>query len=91
MKRYRCIAKGKVQGVWYRKYVSQMAKEAGFKGYVRNLPDKTVEAVVDVDDEKELDTFKTILKKGSPMSIVTDVSCEEVPRDSSYATFEVIR
>ncbi len=90
MKRYRCIVKGKVQGVWYRKYVSDMAKKAGFKGYVRNLPDGTVEAVADVE-ESDLPAFEAILFKGSPLSIVTDVSCEEIPFEKPYTTFEVIR
>ena len=90
MKRYSCIAKGKVQGVWYRRHVSEMAQSAGFSGYVRNLPDGTVEAVVDTD-EAGLEAFKKILFKGSPMSIVTEVECREIPLDAPFSTFEVVR
>ncbi|WP_456451887.1 acylphosphatase [Hydrogenimonas sp.] len=91
MRRFRCISKGKVQGVWYRRSVQEMALEAGFRGWVRNLPDGTVESVVDVHDERELEAFKKILYKGSPMSAVLEVLCEEVPVTDPFQTFEVVR
>ncbi|WP_353662579.1 acylphosphatase [Hydrogenimonas sp. SS33] len=91
MKRYRCISKGKVQGVWYRRSVREMAEAAGFKGTVRNLPDGTVESVVDVSDEAALEAFKKILYKGSPMSMVLDVQCEEIPPGRPFESFEVVR
>ena len=90
MKRYRCIVQGRVQGVWYRRHVSEAAREAGLKGYVRNLPDGTVEAVADLD-ETTLPFFKALLKKGSPMSVVTGLSCEEIEAQKPYSTFEVRR
>ena len=90
MKRYRCIVKGKVQGVWYRKYLSEMAVAEGFVGYVRNLPDRTVEAVVDTDEEG-LERFRKLLEKGSPMSIVTEVECTEMPLDTPFNSFKVVR
>lgn len=90
MKRYRCISEGKVQGVWYRRAIQEMASAAGFKGYVRNLPDGTVESVVDAD-EASLETFKKILYKGSPMSAVLNVTCEEVASGTPFESFEVLR
>ena len=91
MKRFRCVSRGKVQGVWYRRSVQQMAAEAGFKGWVRNLPDGTVESVVDVPDEAALEAFKKILYRGSPMSAVLEVDCEEIPVTTPFSTFEVRR
>jgi len=91
LKRYRCISKGVVQGVWYRRAVQKMAQAAGFKGTVRNLPDRTVESVVDVADEAALESFIQLLRKGSPMSIVTQVACEEIATDAPFQTFEVIQ
>ena len=91
MKRYRCISTGRVQGVWYRRSVHEMATAAGFRGWVRNLPDGNVESVVDVENEKALETFKKILYKGSPLSMVQNVVCEEIPFDRPYESFEVVR
>ncbi len=90
MRAYRCISQGRVQGVWYRRHVAEMAKEAGFVGYVRNLPDNTVESVV-VTDPQGLESFKKILYKGSPMSMVTQVVCEMIDTEERFETFEVRR
>ncbi len=49
MNSYKFIVFGKVQGVWYRKYVVQIAKTLGFVGYVKNLPNGNVEVVVNLD------------------------------------------
>ncbi len=90
MKRFRCIVKGRVQGVWYRKHVAEAAKAAGFRGYVRNLPDGNVVAVVDTPEES-LGEFKKILKKGSPMSQVESIECEEIPFEEPFHEFGIIR
>jgi acylphosphatase len=41
---YQCIVSGKVQGVCYRASIQEIASEAGFDGYVMNLPDGRVKA-----------------------------------------------
>ena len=51
MEWYRFIIFGKVQGVYYRKSVSQALMKKQFKGYIRNLSDGTVEVVAEVFDE----------------------------------------
>ena len=89
MKRFKCISEGKVQGVWYRRYVQKGAQKAGLKGYVRNLPDGRVESVVDVEDEEELARFKAILQEGSPLSSVCAIFCEEIAPKEIFTKFEV--
>ena len=76
MHSYKFLVSGRVQGVYYRANVAKNAKKYGFSGYVKNLEDGRVEAVVTCDPSK-LETFKTILKKGSPLSKVA--SLEEYP------------
>ena len=79
MKWIRCIVSGRVQHVYYRKFVSQAMMRSGFQGYVRNLDDGTVEVVVWITDEEEdLPKVHAILKEGSPMSKVEDIQCKEV-------------
>lgn len=72
MKSFKFIISGKVQGVYYRKYTSDAALREGFSGYVRNLPEGSVEACVTCKDE-DYDKFLSILKKGSPHSIVSKI------------------
>lgn len=43
MKRIHVVAYGRVQGVGFRAFVQQSAHVCGLSGYVKNLPDGTVE------------------------------------------------
>ena len=43
--RRRVVAHGRVQGVFFRESTRMRAEERGVAGFVRNLPDGTVEAV----------------------------------------------
>ncbi|HND33564.1 MAG TPA: acylphosphatase, partial [Myxococcota bacterium] len=42
----RLVIRGKVQGVWFRASARDEAQRLGLRGWVRNLPDGSVEAVV---------------------------------------------
>ncbi len=89
MSSYRFLVYGRVQGVYYRKFVSQRVRELSFKGFIRNLPNGSVEVVVRVnkDDIKEI---KRILLEGSPMSEVKDIKEEILERDDLiYDSFEI--
>jgi acylphosphatase len=60
-----------------------------FKGYIQNLPDGTVEVVAEVFDE-DLDIFMQILKEGSPVSSVENITYEIID-DAEFNTdgFEI--
>ena len=80
MKSYKFIVSGKVQGVYYRVSVKNNAFHSKYKGYVKNLPDGTVEACVSCL-ESELPKFIEILQTGSQSSNVTDIKqlqCDEI-------------
>jgi acylphosphatase len=47
MERITAIAKGRVQGVGYRYFVTGCAHRTGVHGFVRNLPDGTVQIVAE--------------------------------------------
>ncbi len=74
---YLCIVSGKVQGVFYRASVQAMASDAGYSGYVRNLPDGNVEAGVSIDEQHTLEHFLAILKAGSPYSRVNHIETRQ--------------
>jgi len=89
MEWYRFIVLGKVQGVFYRKSVSQALMKKQFKGYIQNLSDGSVEVVAEVFDD-DFDTFMAILNKGSLLSTVESVNYEII-NDAAFNTdgFEI--
>jgi acylphosphatase len=89
MEWYRFLVFGKVQGVYYRKFVSQAMMKRHFKGYIKNLADGTVEVVAEVFDD-DFDTFMQIMKEGSPLSQVEQIK-HHVIDDAVFATdgFEI--
>ena len=72
---------GKVQGVFFRKFTCDAAKENGIKGFVRNEPDGSVyvEATGSADEIKK---FIEWCHKGSPYSSVGQVTVSELPLKS---------
>ena len=89
MEVYKFIIYGKVQGVFYRKFVSQNAMKNQIQGYVKNLPDGTVEAVALLYDE-DVERFKKILKDGSPLSEVEKIEMTILEDDDLiYDGFEI--
>ncbi len=74
MQLYRFIISGKVQGVFYRKSVSQNAMKVGYRGSVKNLFDGTVEVYAELLND-EINGFLELLREGSPTSEVNDISC----------------
>jgi len=89
MEWYRFIVFGKVQGVYYRKSVSQALMKKQFKGYIQNLSDGSVEIVAEVFDD-DFDMFLSILNEGSLLSSVDDVKYEVI-NDAEFNTdgFEI--
>lgn len=89
MEWYRFIIYGRVQGVFYRKSVSQSMMKRQFKGYIQNLDNGTVEVVAEVFDDDFKD-FIAILEDGSPLSVVDEIKYEIID-DAVFTTdgFEI--
>ena len=72
---YNILVKGKVQGVWFRKYTKEKAEVLGLKGYVKNEVSNNVyievEGAIDI-----LTKFIEWLHEGSPFSKVSEVVYE---------------
>lgn len=77
MPRKHIIVKGRVQGVFFRAHTAQVAQRLGLKGWVRNLPEGSVEIMVEGEEEK-LKEFLAFCHQGPPLARVEEVIVEEV-------------
>ncbi|BAI80118.1 acylphosphatase [Deferribacter desulfuricans SSM1] len=88
MKRLHAIVSGRVQGVGFRAFVYDKALNLNLKGYVKNLPDGTVE--VDAEgDEKSLIELLSHLRVGPSLSNVTNIDFEITDKLVNYSDFRI--
>ena len=71
---------GSVQGVGFRKFVRQNAQKLGIVGWVRNLPEGTVEAEV-MGEEKKVQELIQRCHKGPFLAEVKSVDVDVVEKD----------
>ena len=71
----RVIVSGRVQGVGFRAFVERQATALSLDGWVRNLRDGTVEAVL-AGRSAEVHTMLDLLHQGPPAAHVADVAAE---------------
>ena len=71
----RYLISGIVQGVGFRFFTEHAASVEGICGYVRNLPDGSVEAVAEGDAEA-VDRFERALRRGPRSGRVQNVRIE---------------
>ena len=86
--RRRVIVRGKVQGVAFRAYTRSAARKALVTGWVRNLPDGSVEALVEGTPEM-VNSMVAWLRKGPPLSSVDDVRIYEEKPSGEFQDFEI--
>jgi len=84
----RVIFSGRVQGVWFRAFTREKAIEAGITGWVKNLPDGSVEALFEGDEE----TLKNVIEKcrqGPPSARVESIEVTWAQATGAFDTFEI--
>jgi len=69
MKQIHFTIHGKVQGVWFRAWTQDLAKEMGVTGWVRNMSDGNVEGTA-MGDNELLAKFLDRLHDGQPLARV---------------------
>jgi acylphosphatase len=74
----RFIISGRVQGVGFRYFTEATAQREGVAGWVRNLPDRSVEVVAEGDAEA-VERFERAVRIGPPGARV-----DRVDVDNSY-------
>ena len=88
MKRTHIIVSGKVQGVFYRDFARKNAEKLGISGFVRNLPDGTVEVVGEGEEDK-LNLFVRECKRGSLTSFVKNADVKFEKPTGEFDGFEI--
>ena len=89
MRGVRLILKGRVQGVGYRYFAMKEAQKLGIKGYVRNLPDGSVEVVYISDNPQTEEAFLKSLKKGPFLARVDNIEKSEITLSEDLSGFEI--
>ena len=86
----RCLVSGRVQGVWFRGATQARMRELGVRGWVRNLPDGRVEAVLE-GDEPAVKQGVEFLHAGPRGARVTSVEVSDLPEPQDLGEFEIVR
>ena len=82
------VVRGRVQGVGFRFFVRQHARDLGLTGWVKNLPDRNVE--IYAEGEKEtLDTFISDMREGPTFSHVSDIDIDWLEPSGRFSGFDI--
>jgi acylphosphatase len=88
IKTFTVVLSGRVQGVGFRYFAEEKAKDFGIKGYVKNTFDNKVEVVCQ-GREPGIGLFISQIKKGPAFSRVTDASIQEVSGCEEFGSFGI--
>jgi acylphosphatase len=86
--RLRAVVSGRVQGVGFRYFVLERARELGLSGWVRNLGEDRVEVVTE-GEQAALDALLESLRQGPRLAWVRSVAVEPEPLRGDLTGFSV--
>ena len=87
--RIRVLISGKVQGVFFRQALKVVAKKNNVLGWVRNLKDRRVEAVLE-GDSKSTNSVIEWTRVGPANSRVDDIKVINEEFENEFLTFDVL-
>ncbi|MCK4622562.1 MAG: acylphosphatase [Desulfuromonadales bacterium] len=79
---------GRVQGVWFRQNTLQKAEKYAVKGWVRNNPDRSVEAVFE-GEENAVRAVVAWCRNGPELALVADVQLEWKTTTGEFTDFRI--
>ena len=82
------IISGEVQGVGYRFFAQRAAARHQIRGYVRNLPDGRVEALIE-GSESAVNAFRLDLAAGPTHSRVGEIEELVLELSGAYSAFRI--
>jgi acylphosphatase len=80
--------RGRVQGVFFRSFVQSHARKLGLAGYVRNMPDGSVEVRAE-GERTRLEALAGLLQTGPPAASVREVVANWSEYAGEYNGFHV--
>jgi len=88
VKRVLVTVRGRVQGVGFRASTAYEARQLGLEGWVRNLPDGTVE-VLGEGPGPAVDALVAWLRQGPPSARVTGIDVHDSPSQAPASGFTI--
>jgi acylphosphatase len=88
-KEFEAVVYGEVQGVFFRDYTRQTARNLHLTGWVRNEPDGAVRVVAQGEEEK-LAALLGYLQEGSPPARVEKVDVKWRELSECFDGFEIV-
>lgn len=88
MKRVYILISGRVQGVFFRRFVIHNAMRLNVNGYVKNLGDGKIEAVLE-GSEEQVDELIKLCKQGPIGAKIESVDIKEEKYKGEFSNFEV--
>lgn len=87
--RAKVIIKGIVQGVNFRYYTQREAKKNNLTGWVRNLPDGSVAALFE-GEEENVETMIQWCRNGPPSAQVTELIAQREEFRDEFQSFSIL-
>lgn len=88
--RLHVLVRGRVQGVGFRWFVREAARELGLAGWVRNRPDGAVEVAAE-GSAATIERLREQLRNGPPGAVVTSVDDIEAADQLHDHPFAIVR
>lgn len=89
LKRVHLYVSGRVQGVYFRQGMKESAEKNNVRGWVRNLPDKRVEAILE-GTESNVDAVIDWSHLGPPGSVVEEIKIINEETIQNLTDFEIL-
>jgi acylphosphatase len=86
----RYVIRGRVQGVGFRFFARDAARREGVRGFVRNLPDGSVEVMAEAEAET-MEQFERAIRRGPLQARVDDVDVDIVDPSRGFTGFSIAR
>ena len=87
-KRVHLLIKGRVQGVYFRQGMMETAEKNNVLGWVRNLPDDSVESILEGNDSN-VDAVIEWARFGSAGAVVKELKITEKNYVGEFSDFEI--
>lgn len=86
--RARVVVKGRVQGVYFRAETRDRARQLGLTGWVKNRPDRAVEAVFE-GEKDAVEEMVSWCRQGPPLAEVIDLEVEWGEYTGEFPDFKI--